>query len=305
MGDPATAKKCVCCLLWPVAASPCKQPPNSMHACLRVARLRAVTGSWYRLRRVLEILLVARRPLAELDLDTAAPLDHDFRCFFLNRPRACLYRRIDARVEQMIAGGLLQVCLAAPCCERMHAMRHGLRAGLCASGGAMAAGRGADAGREVRSACDRLPPGHGLPAALPPGPRPPEGGQPGGPCGLASGQHMLLACSSLQPSCWPQQVQLVHDIQRASRNLCHRQLSWFRDEPLFTWLDADRQPEVVTADIVAQLRSTAPTGGVCAENGRLTKEQERELKMYMARLCIFDKEDVIQSTLEQVLRQCA
>ena len=62
---------------------------------------------------MLEILLVARRPLAELDLDTAAPLDYDFRCFFLNRPRACLYRRIDARVEQMVAGGLLQVLRAA------------------------------------------------------------------------------------------------------------------------------------------------------------------------------------------------
>ena len=38
-----------------------------------------------RLRRVLEILLVTGRPLAELDLDTRAPLEHDFRCFFLEQ----------------------------------------------------------------------------------------------------------------------------------------------------------------------------------------------------------------------------
>ena len=66
-------------------------------------------GNWYRLNRVLEIVSVAGRPLAELDLDTAAPLDYDFRCFFLNRRRSDLYRRIDARCEQMLAGGLLQV----------------------------------------------------------------------------------------------------------------------------------------------------------------------------------------------------
>ena len=100
------------------------------------------------------------------------------------------------------------------------------------------------------------------------------------------------------------QVQLVHDIQRASRNLCHRQLSWFRDEPLFTWLDADREPEQVTADMLEQLRGTAPTGSVSAENGRLTKEQERELKMYVARLSLFDKDDVMQSTLEHVRSCC-
>ena len=61
---------------------------------------------------------------------------------------------------------------------------------------------------------------------------------------------------------------MVHDIQRASRNLCHRQLSWFRDEPLFTWLDADRVPKQITADVLAQLRGSAPTGA-CLSRGIL------------------------------------
>jgi tRNA dimethylallyltransferase len=116
---------------------------------------------------------------------------------------------------------------------------------------------------------------------------------------------MLLSLLFMRMHHAPQQVQLVYDIQRASRNLCHRQLSWFRDEPLFTWLDADREPEEITADILAQLRGTAPTGGVCTENGRLTKEQEREMKTYVARLSMFDKEDVLQSTLGRVMQQCA
>ncbi len=46
---------------------------------------------------------------AELDLDEGRPRDYDFRCFFLHRPRAQLYARIDQRVEQMVQAGLLQV----------------------------------------------------------------------------------------------------------------------------------------------------------------------------------------------------
>lgn len=48
-------------------------------------------------------------PQADQDLDAARPTDYDVRAFFLHRPRAQLYRRIDARVEEMVAGGLLTV----------------------------------------------------------------------------------------------------------------------------------------------------------------------------------------------------
>lgn len=66
-------------------------------------------NNYYRLLRVLEILLATGRPRSELNLDTAAPLTYDFRCFFLDRPRAELYRRIDMRCEEMLRDGLLQV----------------------------------------------------------------------------------------------------------------------------------------------------------------------------------------------------
>lgn len=49
------------------------------------------------------------------------------------------------------------------------------------------------------------------------------------------------------------QLQMVRDIQKASRNLCHRQLSWFRDEALFRWVDAARDPEQVADDIMQML----------------------------------------------------
>lgn len=52
---------------------------------------------------------------ADLDLDARRPPDYDCRAFFLHRPRAQLYRRIDARVEEMVAGGLLTVRLLFVC----------------------------------------------------------------------------------------------------------------------------------------------------------------------------------------------
>ena len=63
----------------------------------------------YRLRRVLEVVQQTERPISEADLDRSAPLDYDFRCFFLVRPRTQLYDRIGLRCEQMLLGGLLQV----------------------------------------------------------------------------------------------------------------------------------------------------------------------------------------------------
>jgi len=66
------------------------------------------TNNWYRMTRVLDILLQSPgKTLAELDTDAATPPDYDFRCIFLHRPRITLYRRIDERVEHMLCQGLL------------------------------------------------------------------------------------------------------------------------------------------------------------------------------------------------------
>jgi tRNA dimethylallyltransferase len=68
----------------------------------------ASANNMYRLGRVVDILLQARAPLATLAAPaSAAGAPYDFRAFFLPRPREELYRRIDARVEEMVAGGLV------------------------------------------------------------------------------------------------------------------------------------------------------------------------------------------------------
>ena len=70
-------------------------------------------NNYYRMLRVLAIVMATGRPRSKLNLDTKAPLEYDIRCFYLDRPRISLYRRIDLRCEQMLQGGMLQVHMHA------------------------------------------------------------------------------------------------------------------------------------------------------------------------------------------------
>jgi tRNA dimethylallyltransferase len=56
------------------------------------------------------------------------------------------------------------------------------------------------------------------------------------------------------------QEQLVRDVQTASRQLCHRQLSWFRDERLFKWVEGDRPVGAVVDDIIADYEAPVNPG---------------------------------------------
>ena len=53
---------------------------------------------------------------------------------------------------------------------------------------------------------------------------------------------------------------MVRDVQAASRKLCHRQLSWFRDERLFKWLEGHRPVESIVDEIVADCSSPMNPG---------------------------------------------
>ena len=56
------------------------------------------------------------------------------------------------------------------------------------------------------------------------------------------------------------QVQMVRGMQAASRKLCHRQLSWFRDERLFKWLEGNRPVDLIVDEIVADFSSPMNPG---------------------------------------------
>ena len=80
---------------------------------------------------------------------------------------------------------------------------------------------------------------------------------------LRKGTGTVAAVKSKQVRCSLAcgfQVLMVRGIQSASRNLCHRQLSWFRDEPLFQWVDAAREPSAIVEDIVAALANDSHKG---------------------------------------------
>lgn len=53
---------------------------------------------------------------------------------------------------------------------------------------------------------------------------------------------------------------MVREVQTASRKLCHRQLSWFRDERLFRWLEGDRPVGTIVDEILAGYHSAVNPG---------------------------------------------
>ncbi len=71
------------------------------------ARLRP--NDWSRVMRALEVFFQSQRPLAERQRDLPPPPDFvaRMRIMVLSPPRAALYARINARVEAMVAAGLL------------------------------------------------------------------------------------------------------------------------------------------------------------------------------------------------------
>lgn len=58
--------------------------------------------------RALEIVTLTGKKVSKLSWKTRTkPLNYDFRCWFLHRPREHLYRRIDQRCDKMILDGFL------------------------------------------------------------------------------------------------------------------------------------------------------------------------------------------------------
>lgn len=59
--------------------------------------------------RALEIITLTNKKVSKLSWKGRhKPMNYNFRCWFLHRPRESLYRRIEKRCEQMIDGGFLE-----------------------------------------------------------------------------------------------------------------------------------------------------------------------------------------------------
>lgn len=55
-------------------------------------------------------------------------------------------------------------------------------------------------------------------------------------------------------------MELTKTMQAKSRRLCQDQLAWFRDDPLFHWVDADQPVQVLIKEISGQLDNGANAG---------------------------------------------
>jgi tRNA dimethylallyltransferase len=80
--------------------------------------------------------------------------------------------------------------------------------------------------------------------------------------------------------------------------LVTRQLTWFRDNSLFKWVDSDAGEDVV-GSILRELGRPTHLGG-SGDYGRLSKEEQSAVKRYVARLQTLDD----HSACVDVLRRC-
>lgn len=56
------------------------------------------------------------------------------------------------------------------------------------------------------------------------------------------------------------QMEMLTQLQAKSRRYCHSQLSWFRDEKLFKWVDATSSASEVAQEIVKRYQQDIHEG---------------------------------------------
>jgi tRNA dimethylallyltransferase len=178
------------------------------------------TNNWVRLSRRLEIIRSSGSPPSAFTLPyssfhgqhdtklTDSPmdcqvkeLDYDFLCIFLACPRVELYRSIDLRCEQMLAGGLLS--------EASWLLDIGLQPNMNS------------ASREMGYSASRA-------------------------IGYRQTMEYLLHCRQNGGSSSPQEfLEFLTKFQQTSRNFSKRQMTWFRNEKIYQWVDASQPFEAI------------------------------------------------------------
>jgi len=144
--------------------------------------------------RALEIMTLTGEKVSSMAWSSRRhPQNYDFRCWFLNRPRESLYRRIEKRCVKMLEEGFLE--------EVKELMKKGIESN---SSAAQAIG--------YRQAIE------------------------------------FLESKQTQAD----YARFVAHFKQASRNYAKRQLTWFKREPMFRWLDLDMHDPEVVVDIIRQ-----------------------------------------------------
>jgi len=92
---------------------------------------------------------------------------------------------------------------------------------------------------------------------------------------------------------------LVREVQTASRQYCHRQMTWARGLPLFQWISASQSPDAVLNQITSSLTAPEDAGDFKdPQLGRLSDEEARQMKRYISELRIFDNPDEVHAVVQ-------
>jgi len=268
------------------------------------AATRLARNDWYRAERALEVVTSTGKPVTEFGAPTLAGREkkYDFVCVALSSPRIRLYRRIDARVEEMVRDGMLA--------ESAAMLLSGIKPGSTPASRAIG----------YRQTMDFLVEQSAQSAQSALGLKSEKNDDDGTATGTRPCEHAAF-------------MAYVEETQRATRAFAKRQFTWFRGEKegRYRWLDTSRMPDAGSPDAGspdagspdALARATldlfalgpppktasfgdAPRDGVFAENGdwdaealnRLAAltdvsrgatdhETARELKRYAPRQTVF------------------
>ena len=173
------------------------------------AATRLARNDWYRAERALEVVTSTGKPVTEFGAPTLAGREkkYDFVCVALSSPRIRLYRRIDARVEEMVRDGMLA--------ESAAMLLSGIKPGSTPASRAIG----------YRQTMDFLVQQSALSAL-----------SSDDDDGTATGTRLCEHAAFLA---------YVEETQRATRAFAKRQFTWFRGEKegRYRWLDTSQIPD--------------------------------------------------------------
>lgn len=225
-------------------------------------------NDWYRLTRALEILESSGgRPKSSFK--PTKDETKDFRCFALSMNRVELYRRMDERVEEMVSsGGLLK--------ETEYLLQQGVLPGSNSASRAIGYAQAMKYLLKQKEVVLR--------------------------------RENSSSSSSASSLTKEDLLEFIDELQRETRMYAKRQFTWIRSEPNFEWIDAsagiDKAAEIILKkfndddDVGASVKTTIKSNN--SQISEVTKEVANELKRYRVELKHFNKEEVINSALDQV-----
>ncbi|KAH7439212.1 hypothetical protein KP509_04G050400 [Ceratopteris richardii] len=110
--------------------------------------------------------------------------------------------------------------------------------------------------------------------------------------GYRQAMEYLARCREADGVSSPEQfIRFVEDFQKASRNFAKRQLTWFRQEPLYHWIDVSKQQEAVIDFIIKayydpNIIVSEASKGILIDK-KSTVDKKNKLRDYMPQRKVF------------------